>query len=259
MTTQEVRFRFGQNWKNYARHVLDEAKLRESKTALESLTGNLQDKTFLDIGCGSGLQTVSAALLGASRVYAIDIDVDSIDITQETVERFAPGDAAITVEQASVLSEADLQAMPVTDVVYSWGVLHHTGEMWQAIRNAATRVNDDGLFVIAIYNKHVTSPAWTAIKWTYNNVPRFVQRLMYYLFYGVIFAAKFAATRRNPLAKERGMDFGYDVWDWIGGYPYEYASIDEITQFVEPLGFETVRVIPAEVGTGCNEFVFRRT
>jgi 2-polyprenyl-6-hydroxyphenyl methylase/3-demethylubiquinone-9 3-methyltransferase len=54
------------------------------------------------------------------------------------------------------------------------------------------------------------------------------------------------------------MDFGYDVVDWIGGYPYEYASIDEITGFVTRLGFIDERVIPAQVGTGCNEFVFRR-
>lgn len=81
---------------------------------------------------------------------------------------------------------------------------------------------------------------------------------MYYLFYAVIYAAKFATTRQNPFKKERGMDFGYDVVDWIGGYPYEYASTGEITTFVTKLGFTTERTIPAQVGTGCNEFVFRK-
>lgn len=258
MTTAETRFRFGQNWKNYAQNAMSEAKVRESEAALAALAGELRGKTFLDIGCGSGLQTASAARLGAASIYAVDIDADSVEITQDTVRRYAPDDIPVMVRQASVLDADDVGAMPISDIVYSWGVLHHTGAMWDAIRSAATRVSDDGTFVIAIYNKHSTSPAWTAIKWTYNNVPPFVQRLMYYLFYGVIFGAKFAVTRRNPLAKERGMNFGYDVWDWIGGYPYEYASVDEVTHFVEPLGFETVRVIPAEVGTGCNEFVFRR-
>jgi 2-polyprenyl-6-hydroxyphenyl methylase/3-demethylubiquinone-9 3-methyltransferase len=54
------------------------------------------------------------------------------------------------------------------------------------------------------------------------------------------------------------MDFHYDVVDWVGGYPYQYGTIDEISRFVEALGFEVQRRIPAKVPTGCNEFVFRR-
>ncbi len=260
MATNETRFRFGQNWRNYALNALDEAQLEQSQQALETLLGtaDLAGKSFVDIGCGSGLQTASAARMGAQPIHAVDIDEDSVEVTGQTVRRFAPSASQITVQTASILSDADLTAMPTADVVYSWGVLHHTGDMWQAIRNAATKVSADGTFVIAIYNKHITSPAWRAIKWTYNKLPSVGQRLMYYVFWGVIFVAKFAVTRRNPLEKERGMNFNYDVWDWIGGYPYEYASVDEITTFVEALGFETVRVVPAEVGTGCNEFVFQR-
>ena len=259
--TAETRFRFGQNWRNYALSVMNHNRLRVSVGALQDLTGMqaLTGKTFLDIGCGSGLQTASALLLGAERVRSIDIDTDSVDVTQQTVQRFVPGAPNVQISTASILDPADVKSLPMSDVVYSWGVLHHTGQMWQAIENAATRVNPGGTFVIAIYNKHSTSLAWVAIKWLYNNVPGPLQRLMYYLFYGIIYIAKFAATGENPLQKERGMDFAYDVVDWIGGYPYEYASTEEITAFVEPLGFETVKVIPAQVGTGCNEFVFRRT
>jgi 2-polyprenyl-6-hydroxyphenyl methylase/3-demethylubiquinone-9 3-methyltransferase len=252
-------FKFGQNWKDYALNTMDEGKLKQAKAALADLIDrdDLHGLTFLDIGCGSGLHSASAALLGAETVYATDIDPDCIAVTSNTIRRFLPEANGIHIRQASILDPA--AGLPQANVVYSWGVLHHTGSMYRAIEAAAKLVRPGGLFVIAIYNRHPTSRAWHFIKWLYNRVPRFVQRLMYYFFYGVIYVAKLAATGQNPLKKERGMDFGYDVVDWVGGYPYEYASIDDITQFVTPLGFAVEKVVPAQVGTGCNEFVFRKS
>ena len=75
--------------------------------------------------------------------------------------------------------------------------------------------------------------------------------------YPVIWMAKFIVAG-YPKKKSRGMDFYYDVIDWIGGYPYEYASIEEVDEIMSALGFKKVKLIPANVPTGCNEFVFRR-
>ena len=253
-------FKFGQNWKDYTLHALDESKLEQARQALADLLqpNPLANQTFTDIGCGSGLHSVSAALLGAKEVYALDIDPDCIAVTQHTVSRFLNSSENVHIQQASILDPQTVQRLPETDIVYSWGVLHHTGRMYLAIEAASGLVKPGGLFVLAIYNRHATSPIWHSIKHFYNQSSSLVRRLMYGLFYGVIYLAKLAATRQNPLQKERGMDFGYDVVDWIGGYPYEYASIDEITAFVTKLGFTVQKIVPAQVGTGCNEFVFRK-
>lgn len=253
-------FKFGQNWKDYTLNVLDEHKLQQARQALADLLQphRLENQTFMDIGCGSGLHTVSAALLGAKEVYALDIDPDCIEITHYTVNRFLKPTNIVKVQQASILDAQVVQQLPKSDMVYSWGVLHHTGQMYTAIEAASGLVKPGGLFVIAIYNKHITSPIWQRIKHFYNQSPNFIRQAMYGLFYGVIYLAKLVATHENPLRKERGMDFGYDVIDWIGGYPYEYASIEEVTRFVSQLGFTVQKVIPAQVGTGCNEFVFRK-
>jgi 2-polyprenyl-6-hydroxyphenyl methylase/3-demethylubiquinone-9 3-methyltransferase len=253
-------FKFGQNWKDYALGALDEKKLQQAQRALADLlqTDDLRGQTFMDIGCGSGLHTVAAALLGADRVYSVDVDPDCIAVTKHTISRFLADDTKIHVQQASILDEELSSSLPCSDIVYSWGVLHHTGQMYRAIEAASQFVKPGGLYVIAIYNRHITSGEWRFIKWLYNKLPSFGQRFMYWLFYGIIYMAKLAATRQNPLKKARGMDFGYDVIDWIGGYPYEYASIDEITAFVTKRGFRLERCIPAQVGTGCNEFIFRR-
>jgi SAM-dependent methyltransferase len=151
-----------------------------------------------------------------------------------------------------------MEALGQFDLVYAWGSLHHTGSMWQAIRNVSRHVAPGGTIVLAIYNKHITSPAWTAIKWLYNQLPSVGQRLMAIVFAGIIYIAKSLVTRRNPLDKERGMDFWYDVIDWIGGYPYEYATRQEIESFMSAEGFTSTRFIAAQVPTGCNEFVFAR-
>jgi hypothetical protein len=60
--------------------------------------------------------------------------------------------------------------------------------------------------------------------------------------YPVIYLAKWIVTGSNPRNQLRGMDFYFDVIDWVGGYPYEYASRDEVLTMVEPMGFTCSRV-----------------
>jgi 2-polyprenyl-6-hydroxyphenyl methylase/3-demethylubiquinone-9 3-methyltransferase len=209
----------------------------------------------LDLGCGSGLFSIAASQLGACRVVGIDIDPRCIAISNENRVRFAP-QAPILFQQMSVLRPEDLSSLGQYEIVYAWGSLHHTGLLWAAIRNATQQVAPGGTLVLAIYNKHITSPAWRLIKRLYNYLPGFGRFLMALWFSGIIYGAKFLVTRRNPLNKERGMDFWYDVVDWIGGYPYEYATPQEVERFVISQGFVLRRYVAAQVPTGCNEFVF---
>ncbi len=250
------KFSFGKNWMNFST-LLDENRIEAARDSLTSLLGDLNGKSFLDIGCGSGLFAIAAAQLGANPVAGIDIDPLSVQTSIDNANRWGVSDKT-GFQQMSVLNLAELQKLGTFDIVYSWGVLHHTGKMYEAIRNAAALVKPDGQFMIAIYNKHATSPVWKRIKWFYNHIPVWGQRLMVYLFIPVIYMAKLLVTRKNPLATRRGMDFFYDIIDWLGGYPYEYASPDEIKGFVEALGFRQTNFIPAKVPTGCNEFVFLR-
>ncbi len=253
----EVRFAFGRNWAAFSRHITP-ARLAAARASLQRLLGrdSLAGCSFLDLGCGSGLFALAAAQLGASLVVGVDVDPDSVATARANRRRWMPC-GPLFFERLSILDADAMQALGTFDIVYSWGVLHHTGDMRRALRLSAARVRAGGLLAIAIYNRHWSSPGWVPVKRFYNRLPRWGQHALVALFYPLVAGAKALVTRRNPFRMRRGMDFYYNLVDWLGGYPYEYASIAEVRAWLTDLGFEVLRVYPAPVPTGCNEFVAR--
>jgi 2-polyprenyl-6-hydroxyphenyl methylase/3-demethylubiquinone-9 3-methyltransferase len=258
-------FDFGANWLNFSRRALDDAKVQQAREDFRRLTNGIDfaGKSFLDIGFGQGLSLFAAAERGA-RPHGCDINPRCAEAAANTA-RFYPAISpdSLTITVGSILEPGIVTKLRADtdgagyDIVHSWGVLHHTGDMRRAIEHAASLVRPGGHFILAIYNRHITSLAWVAIKWLYCKSPAWVQRLLIGLFYPIIWLAKLAVTRERPTKQDRGMDFYFNVVDWVGGYPYEYASVDEVKALVEPYGFECVKVIAAQVPTGCNELVFR--
>jgi 2-polyprenyl-3-methyl-5-hydroxy-6-metoxy-1,4-benzoquinol methylase len=261
-------FEFGRNWQRYIDRYLDPERLQIAAESLHDLVGDLAGKTFLDIGAGSGLFSLCAFKAGAARVVSIDVDPNSIAATSALRQKAGAPDNWIARE-GSILDPKLVAETEEADVVYSWGVLHHTGDMWTAIRLAAQLVAPNGLFCIAIYN-HVTgrlldSDRWWKIKRAYNHAPQPVQRLMEGAYFCYWLAHQLRA-RRNPLRaaleykRSRGMALTTDLVDWLGGYPYEYASLDDVLNFCrDECAMDPLRVIPVPAtGTGNNQFVFRR-
>lgn len=251
-------FNFGKNWEEYSFKKLDHVRLEQAMNSiLDLLTEEeIKAKSFLDVGCGTGIFSIAARKLGAYRVVGVDINPKCIEVAQKNSKYFLETTSQPEFRVASALDSEALENLGRFDIVYAWGSLHHTGNMDEAIRNTAKRVEQNGKFILAIYNRHFTSPVWKFIKWFYNVVPGFIKTIMIYTFWAIILTAKSAVTKRNPFKMERGMDFFYDVVDWVGGYPYEYATIQEIKDFVQTHGFKIIKTIPAKVPTGCNEFAF---
>jgi SAM-dependent methyltransferase len=254
-------FDFGENWDQFSRAVLDEKRLAAATDSMAALVGadRLQGASVCDVGSGSGLFSLAAAKLGAARVLGFDVNPKAVAVGRRNLEQLAPeACASVTFVQGSALDPAFTGALGRFDMVYAWGSLHHTGDMWRAIENAAALTAPGGTLVLALYNAHWTSPIWTAIKVAYNYCPTFLRFIPNLIFGALIFLAAFAVTRRSPLTKERGMDFWYDVIDWLGGYPYEYVGVEEVERRMATAGFVMEKVVPPRVPTGCNEFVFRR-
>lgn len=261
-------FRFGRNWQRYLDSYFDPERKQIAADSLRDLAGELAGRTFLDVGCGSGLFSLCAFEAGASRVISIDVDPDSVAATRQLWSR-AGRPSNWSVEHRSILDYTLLADIEPADVVYSWGVLHHTGDMHTAIRNASRLVNPGGLLVIAIYNRvsegRLTSERWLRIKRAYNHALRPTQLAME-LMYASYWSAGMLHSRQSPVRaardyrRSRGMALWTDLVDWLGGYPYEFATASEIIEFCEgECGLRTLRVLPVPVrGTGNNEFVFER-
>lgn len=264
------RFEFGKNWSAFLAHLSEDRILKAEDSLREMLeVESLSGKTFLDIGSGSGLFSLAARRLGA-KVFSFDFDSNSFACTKELRSRYFDGDANWTIEQASALDAEYVKSLGKFDIVYSWGVLHHTGEMWKGLENAALAVKENGKLFVAIYNDTGSQARrWHWIKKTYCKLPDVLKSPFAVLaiipdegkkFFNYAIKGKpfgYIADWKN-YRNERGMNRWHDIVDWVGGFPYEVATPDEIFEFYKAKDFTLQKLKTGGVGLGCNEFVFKK-
>ena len=262
-----IRFEFGKNWQNFLQTV-DVRRFEQSEKALEEMLGKgtLYGKRFLDIGSGSGLSSLAALRLGA-RVHSFDFDPHSVACAENLRDKLGIKKDLWIIERGDILDQNYIKSLGQFDIVYAWGVLHHTGDMWQAITNTMTLVTPGGLCFIALYNDQGwRSHIWRIVKWAYCNMPPILRFLIVWpavvrlwgpaTLKDIIRLKPFSTWR--AYSNERGMSPRHDIVDWIGGYPFEVAKPDIVKKYFHDHGFRLVRFVGRN-GIGCNEFVFEKS
>jgi len=265
------RFEFGRNWSQFL-PIIDEERIQEAEMSLKTMleVDSLSGRHFLDIGSGSGLFSLAARRLGA-RVRSFDFDPMSVFCTRELKRNYFPDDGAWKIEEASVLDGEYMKSLGQFDVVYSWGVLHHTGNLWTAMENTQQCVAPEGKLFIALYNDTGSQSArWYWVKKTYNGLPRILKTPFTVLVTipGELKLIAASMLTLNPrrytdswtrYRRNRGMTKWRDIVDWVGGYPYEVSTPDEVFDFCRARGFLLTKLKCGRVGLGCNEFVFLKS
>ncbi len=265
-------FTFGNNWQDFNARYLDRERIELAKKALTDFLGDIKGKTFLDVGAGSGISSLAALQLGAKSVQSVDVDSECVRCCENLRE--ALGDnPSWEIELGSILCDLPFGQY---DIVYSWGVLHHTGDMWKALENITKYVKEDGLLYIALYNKvedfgifrdgrFGTSRMWQIEKKFYFSLPAFLQNCIDYAVMAILFVLyllmlknPFKVIRDHKLYFNKGMPWRINIKDWLGGYPYEYASADEVFNFLTARGF-TLKKLYTPSGLLNNEFLFQKT
>ena len=260
-----MRYEFGRNWSRFARKSFSEERVDIARRHMLTLLqrADLAELDFLDIGSGSGLHSLAALRAGAGRVHSFDYDPDCV-ATTATMRGLAGDPGNWRVERGDVLDDAYIAALGQWTLVYSWGVLHHTGDVWRALANAAKTVASGGLLYIALYSADMQSDPefWLNIKQEYNRAGALKRRRMEWWYVWVYL------MNRNPLwighlvyrmlrhRLNRGMSLFVDIRDWLGGWPMEFVHDKDVIARLDQQGF---RLLNMKTGEACSEFVFQRS
>lgn len=261
------RFQFGRNWRSFLSE-LDEERIGKAENSLREMleVEDLSGMSFLDVGCGSGLFSLAARRMGA-RVHSFDYDPESAACARELKRKYFPEDSGWTIGVGSVLDPGMTSSLRGFDIVYAWGVLHHTGDMWRALENILPAAGPGGRLFLSIYNDQGgASRRWRSVKKLYNRLPGGLRFLVLWPSFVVLWWRNtlYDILRGRPgrtwreYRTQRGMSPWRDVVDWVGGYPFEVARPEEVFDFLFKRGFTLLKFKTVMGGTGCNEFIFEK-
>lgn len=264
LSAETIGFSFGENWRKFLDRI-DEQRLSDAEQSInESFCGNaLKGRSFIDAGCGSGVFSFAAHRLGVRSLLSVDVDPNSVACAKILRERVGKPESW-SIQQGSLLDPKFVDGLGRGDMVYSWGVLHHTGQMWRAIENAMMLVNPGGLLCIALYRPPGRPKLNMWLKRVYNRSPRWVRLFMATSYY--VAQITFGSVHRRTWPwryvqdygrRSRGMSLWRDVEDWLGGLPCEFTEAPAVEKFVSAHGFRVENVLVRGPG-GNNEYLLRR-
>jgi len=257
------KFSFGKNWQNFNKNITNK-NINNSIKYFKNFTKfvNLKNKTFIDVGCGSGINSLLAIKLNAKKVLSIDIDENSVSACKLLRKKYKISNKNWIIKQVSILDTSKIKKLGKFDFIYSWGVLHHTGDMNKAFDNLFLLAKKKSYIYVSIYNKYLTSNTWKIIKYFYASSNNFIKKIMEKIYITIYYIGlnlnKYSIKEyKKSFVLKRGMSFRHDIIDWLGGYPYEYLSFEDLSAIFFKKGYSILSFKKSN-GVGCNEIFVKR-
>ncbi len=119
-------------------------------------------KRVLEVGCGIGTDTIRFARAGA-QVTAVDLSEESLEVAKARAKVFGLEDR-IRFYQANAEQLSDVVPVEPYDLVYSFGVIHHTPEPRDAIEEISKYMGDDSVLKIMVYHRYSWKVLWVLLK-----------------------------------------------------------------------------------------------
>ena len=258
---QTQKFTFGKNWKRFAQSI-DDKSIELASSYLQKWLGDQYSKArIIDIGCGSGLFSLAMYRKGCQEIVSFDYDLDSVETTMELCCREGRPENW-QVFSGSILDNDLVQRLGQFDIVHCWGVLHHTGAMWTALDNTLKLMKPSSSLLLAIYVKGPSYEKHLKIKTRYNKARFLLRRYMELNYYLIPLFRHLFKHRKSfsdwNVKTERGMLPWFDMFDWLGGLPYEVASVDEVIHFCGDRNI-TLEKLEETIEGGCNVYLFKKS
>lgn len=193
----------------------------------------VEGKRVLDGGSGSGMVSLGFAALGA--------DVTGVDITPKCVENGIR--RAESLGLSCRFLEGDLTRLDLGetfDIVYSWGVIHHSADARAAFRCLANHLSPDGEMVLAVYLKTRLSGFWNFTRRFYRGSPAPLQtafrRTGSVFLNGVdVVKGRLAGRPRYMMRGTRNEEL---INDWFGVPQRTFHTYDEVFGWFREAGLE---------------------
>lgn len=118
-------------------------------------------KRVLEVGCGIGTDTINFARHGAV-VTAVDLSDKSLEVARQRAQAFGLGDR-IRFFQANAERLSDSVPVEGYDLVYSFGVIHHTPHPDRALEEVRKYLSPGGTLKIMVYHRRSWKVLWIGL------------------------------------------------------------------------------------------------
>ena len=200
---------------------------------------DIEGKSVLDAGCGTGIFSIIFARNGAASVLGIDISEGSLETAKALKTKFDLENASFQKQDMLDLPFADESF----DIVWAWGTVHHTTDPFKAMSELIRVLRAEGSILLAVYTRTRVTFLHEIIRKALVRTPRKTWKALSKILALVLSPVVYFFKKREKSRK--GEKLEELIMDWYFVPIRHYYYPEEIKVFLEEQGFTIEKYLPA--------------